>query len=219
MIAAMKAGVNRGPWKTSRMDSVIDPQNYDRWLGRTWPTLEYIDTTLKKRRTAVDVGAAEGLITEWLADKFDAVHAFEPVSQHFELLNRTDWGGKVICHNLAVGNRTGMQAIEGVGHAAHITDRTDCPSVPVTTLDALDLRNVDLIKIDVEGFETRVLQGAVTLIANFKPMIMFERKHLFRTRYNDESPTTFLQRHGYRKVFMGPLDTVMVYQPRKGIWE
>lgn len=51
------------------------------------------------------------------------------------------------------------------------------------------------------------------LISDFKPMIMFERKHLFRTRYNDENPKTLLERHGYKKMFIGDVDTVMAYQP------
>ena len=49
------------------------------------------------------------------------------------------------------------------------------------------------------------------LISQFRPMIMFERKKLWQTRYNDENPQLVLERQGYSVVFKGPLDTVMAH--------
>ena len=193
------------------MKRLIHGSNYDEWLARTKPTLDYVDATLRHRRTAIDVGAAEGLITTWLAERFNVIHAFEPVPEAFALLSTKDWGGKVICHNGALGDRSEIRSIQGTGHAAHITDQPTEVNVQVTALDSFDIPNVDLIKIDVEGFETRVLLGAWRLIHECRPMIMCERKHLFRTRYRDESLLNFLERHGYKKVFTGSLDTVMAY--------
>lgn len=103
--------------------------------------------------------------------------------------------------------------MEGIGHSAHITDQAGGTSVQMITLDSCDIPSVDLIKIDVEGFETRVIQGARRIIADFKPLIMFERKHLFGTRYDDERPDTFLKKIGYSVVWKGSLDTVMAFQP------
>lgn len=68
--------------RTSRMEL---PRKHDKWLKHTQSTLDYVDATLRNRRTAVDAGAAEGLITKWLADRFDLVHAFEPVPENFAL--------------------------------------------------------------------------------------------------------------------------------------
>ncbi len=196
---------------------LTDPEALDEWRTRTLPTLDYLDAILMKRRTAIDVGAAEGMVTRWLAERFDLVHAFEPVPDSFALLNKKDWTGKaaghVVCHNVAVGDRSEMRVMDGIGHSAHITDQTTGTSVQMVTLDACDIPNVDLIKIDVEGFETRVILGARRLIANFKPLIMFERKHLFGTRYEDERPDVLLKRLGYSVVWKGSLDTVMAYQP------
>ena len=169
-----------------------------------------------KKRTAIDVGAAEGMVTRWLAERFDVVHAFEPLPESFALLDQKDWtervAGNVICHNLAVGDRSERRAMDGIGHSAHITDQPSGTSVHMVTLDSCDILNVDLIKIDVEGFETRVILGARKLISDFKPLIMFERKHLFGTRYDDERPDTLLKRLGYSVVWKGSLDTVMAYQ-------
>ena len=196
---------------------LTDPEALDEWLTRTQPTLDYLDAVLMKRRTAIDVGAAEGMVTRWLAERFELVHAFEPVPDNFSVLNRTEWTGKaaghVVCHNVAVGDRSEMRVMEGVGHSAHITDQTSGTSVQMVALDTCDIPDVDLINIDVEGFETRVILGARRLISDFKPLIMFERKHLFGTRYDDERPDTLLKRLGYSVVWKGSLDTVMAYQP------
>jgi FkbM family methyltransferase len=47
-------------------------------------------------------------------------------------------------------------------------------SVPMTSLDALELERVDLIKIDVEGMEEQVLEGATALTEKFKPIMFVE---------------------------------------------
>lgn len=190
---------------------ILRDDKHDRWLNRTQPVLDYIDSHLKRRRTAVDAGAAEGLITGWLAERFDEVHAFEPVQKSFALLSGRAWHGNVVCHNLALGDRPEVRVIEGRGHSAHLTEQRDGAGVRVCRLDGFDIPNIDLIKIDVEGFETRVIFGAMGLISQFKPMIMFERKKLWQTRYNDENPQIVLESQGYRVVFKGPLDTVMTH--------
>ena len=43
------------------------------------------------------------------------------------------------------------------------------------TLDSLDLSRLDLIKIDVEGMELEVLQGAKATLERFRPIIIVER--------------------------------------------
>lgn len=63
------------------------------------------------------------------------------------------------------GNRMSIHQAEGI-------------SVPVKTLDhqfqQLNIPAVNLIKIDVEGFELKVLQGAEQVIKKFKPILFIE---------------------------------------------
>jgi FkbM family methyltransferase len=57
-------------------------------------------------------------------------------------------------------------------------------TVPIVALDDLDLGSVGFIKIDVEGFEIDVLQGAMRLIKRHKPAIYIEieqRRHQGRS--------------------------------------
>jgi hypothetical protein len=68
--------------------------------------------------------------------------------------------------------------------------------VPIITLDALvesrRLERVDLIKIDVEGFELGVLRGAVRTIRRFKPTIVMEFNSWTITAWANQSPRALL---------------------------
>ena len=46
--------------------------------------------------------------------------------------------------------------------------------IPCLTIDILDLHACDLIQLDVEGFEYRILQGAVRTIEKYRPVIAAE---------------------------------------------
>ncbi len=46
--------------------------------------------------------------------------------------------------------------------------------MPVVKLDHENLLEVDLIKIDVQGWELEVLQGAIDLIRSQQPWVIFE---------------------------------------------
>jgi FkbM family methyltransferase len=64
---------------------------------------------------------------------------------------------------------------------------------------------LDLIKIDVEGFEWRVLQGGEDSIAKFRPHIVFEynAEYASRGRGTPELLTDFFQMHRYRLFAIG----------------
>ena len=46
--------------------------------------------------------------------------------------------------------------------------------LPAITIDSLQLRSCDLIKLDVEGWENRALEGGMQTIARFRPVLFFE---------------------------------------------
>jgi FkbM family methyltransferase len=70
-------------------------------------------------------------------------------------------------------------------------------SVEATTLDllveSLDLPKVDLIKIDVEGFEPNVIAGAQKTIARFQPMIYCELNSWCLLDHGGHNPLDFVE--------------------------
>ncbi len=66
--------------------------------------------------------------------------------------------------------------------------------VPILRLDDLALPRCDLIKIDVEGHEWQVIQGARGVIEHLRPVVYFEAKRLPST----QSIITFFQERNYK---------------------
>ncbi len=78
---------------------------------------------------------------------------------------------------VAMGARSGL--IYANGCASNLTCQVD-PSAsypqpaPCFALDDLCLPHIDLLKLDVEGFECEVLRGAASLLHRWRPVILFE---------------------------------------------
>ena len=74
-----------------------------------------------------------------------------------------------------------------------------------TILLAMRLERLDLIKIDVEGFEWPVLKGAEQMIARFRPHIVFEYldEYVERGGGTPEALAEFFLRHRYRLFAIG----------------
>lgn len=72
-------------------------------------------------------------------------------------------------------------------------DYQNTVSVPLVSVDALQLPRLDLMKIDVEGMEMDVLLGAQNSIAQYKPILQIE---VLKT--NPQAIMDFLAQRGYR---------------------
>lgn len=155
------------------------------------------------RRIAIDIGAHVGSWTRMLAEHFREVNAFEPHDENYACLvaNTQGLAAFVARFNVALGNVQGYCDM-----AQHRSGNSGCwrvipgGSVRATTLDAFGMRNVDLIKIDVEGFEGAVIQGGVETIKASRPTIVFEDNALGLKLYGDAwvDPKTILSALGYR---------------------
>lgn len=152
------------------------------------PELRRLGDYLPTDRVAVDVGTWWGPWTAAFAKGCPAVHSIEPQPQLAERLRR--WvPGHVTVHETAVGDTIGRamlgrpDATPGNDGLASLRDGATAPDsvdVAVTTIDALELSNVGLLKIDVEGHELPALRGAEQTIAHDRPrlMIEIEQRHL-----------------------------------------
>lgn len=156
--------------------------------------MAFVRQILKPRDIFFDVGANGGLYTIIAAKQVGEnghVYAFEPGERELKLLR----------HNIAINRLTNVTIVESavsnikseakfaisVDGAMNSLIETNHPlqkiqewqTVNVTTLDDiiqdLSLRKVDFIKIDVEGAEKQVFEGAKSLLKSQKEIvILFE---------------------------------------------
>lgn len=111
-----------------------------------------------------------------------AIQGFEPHPDHFTIAAYNCREKPIRIYNTALGNTNGTINMkrfdpEVQGNYGEVSvDKSD-DGVPVTMikLDQLEeLTRVDLMKIDVEGFEFQVLQGGTETILKHKPVIFYE---------------------------------------------
>lgn len=137
---------------------------------------------VKQFGTFIDVGAHYGSWTIHMAPRFKRVLAFEPMQSNYEvLLANTEQFNNVEKINKAVGEREGKVEVglgkvqpKVVGSNTGIFTVIGEGETPMVTIDGLELDDVGLIKVDVEGYELRVFEGAAETIKRCKPFIVFE---------------------------------------------
>jgi FkbM family methyltransferase len=77
--------------------------------------------------------------------------------------------------------------------------------LPMTTIDSLGLSSLDLLKIDVEGMEVDVLEGAACILAEHRPIIFAEHIKVGRDRLIEK-----LSPLGYR-ILMTRMNLIAVH--------
>ena len=156
----------------------------------------FLPHALRPGRSAVDVGAHAGIHTVRMARLAapGLVVACEPNPSTFERLARNiELNGltNIRACQLALLDverdgalyvpRPGFESNEGASTLSrHLTDSPRVTSVQVqaTTLDeltaSLGVEDIDVLKIDVEGFEAAVLAGARAVLERDQPTLIFE---------------------------------------------
>ncbi|WP_414530665.1 FkbM family methyltransferase [Nodularia chucula] len=142
------------------------------------------DLTLE---TIFDVGANKGQSTLGYRQKFPEakIFAFEPVSQTFEVLKaNVGVDPHVYCFNLALGEESkqeqmlvqGTSGSNSISHVSKVNSQAASAfeTVNIMTLDQFmaeddhKINQIDLLKIDTEGYECQVLRGAEATLRSEK---------------------------------------------------
>ena len=134
---------------------------------------------VKNKRTALDIGANVGLWSRDLVKHFKQVIAFEPVAMFRECLEKNVTASNISVESVALGDSEGqvrMIITEGNTGHTHVDPISTNGDTRIIRLDSLNLTDVDYIKIDCEGFEYRVLQGAEQTVKRCQPVVVIEQK-------------------------------------------
>ncbi len=154
----------------------------------------------KEDDIVVDIGAYYGDSAIWYAKEFRAkVIAFEPVPEAYkELLKNAKLNhviNEILAYNVALGRGKRLVGGKGNGTMFSLANKEDI--IQTKTLDSFRLNRVDLLKVDVEGFEYEVLNGAINTIKKFKPKIIIETHN----KELKKKCNAFLIRLGYKLTF------------------
>jgi FkbM family methyltransferase len=154
------------------------------WLQ---PTIEDIIQHLPNDYTFIDIGANTGLLSKSITDKrndYKQVYMFEPITEYFDACKeKFDGNDKVTIYNVGMSNQIETKKIKLDGSNLgynKIGDNGDMDIQLITFTQfakEVNLTNVDFIKIDTEGYDTKVLSGMEEWIKGIErnPIIYFER--------------------------------------------
>jgi FkbM family methyltransferase len=167
------------------------------------------------RAHAVDIGAHVGLWSLAMARDFARVTAFEPLLAHIACHAENCRGiDNITLLPIALSDRDETLSIfmppDNTGHAHVAKGGLLAQAVP---LDSLDIGPMDLVKIDVEGYEHRVLLGGEDTIRRHRPAVIVEQKPDNAERYGmtQKAAVALLASWGMRQVWEMAGDHLMVW--------
>ncbi len=167
----------------------------------------------------VDIGANIGILALLMARlAFDGtVYAFEPGDTSYAYLAQnveTAHAANVVAAQMGVYDITGtleLQVAQSHPGGAYISQtaahEASSEKIHVTRLDdwaeTLELTHVDVIKLDIEGAELRVIEGARRTLERFRPFLVVECNPVALERFQKAGPDDLVGvlRDIYGKVF------------------
>lgn len=140
------------------------------------PEIELLKSLSNKNTWFVDIGANIGTHTIPLSYHVDRVLAFEPDDSNFDLLTKNVAGLCAVKKNVTATKMAISDSLLEVNTEFNfgktkVVQGTGIKSAP---LDVLGLPKIDLVKIDVEGKELKVLVGMRTILTTQKPELLIE---------------------------------------------
>lgn len=159
------------------------------------PEIGIIKNLVQKDQNSLDVGANLGLFTYSMAKYSKRVFAFEPNPYPLRTLKYVI-DKNVTLLPIALGSIDGVTDLKiprcstkgWSSNGASLGDKEveDSPLHSLHTykiqsrrLDSLDIENIGLIKVDIEGFELEFIKGSLKTIEKHKPNVIMENELVY----------------------------------------
>jgi FkbM family methyltransferase len=202
--------IRSGPGKGLRLE--LNPRwEFGIWEGTFEDSMQRVaQSYLGPGKTLYDVGGGRGFYSLLAASQGARSFAFEPDPFNLEWLQRhirvNYFESLIEVFPLAIYSHTGRIAMSpserngtGQGCAKVLSNGTTSSQdldIPCTTLDDFARAHAapSLVKIDVEGAESEVLNGAVELSRDVRPPLLIE----VHDPVNSSQVQEWLQQHKYR---------------------
>lgn len=205
------------PQNDTKISSHLDSKRTDLKYEKKFRDL--IVSNLPNKRTFVDVGANVGIWTKPLAQEFDTIFAYEPSPKNMNCLKLNCQGIKniefvqkglsnfsdnVLFYDAVrnCGNTKMYRTVDKVRDGDFYCD--------VEPLDDTSITDIDLIKIDTQGYEYEVLTGAKEKINKYKPWISHEVNRDIDRVYD------FIESFGFYKMIRIKSKRMFIWAPTEG---
>lgn len=175
---------------------------------------EIIDQYTPGYNHVIDVGGNVGKWSCHFAKKYKKVSSFEPADYHIECfkLNCQNYNN-IDLYEFGLSNKfaKGKLDVFVKGHlgSTRILD-DEQGNIEMKTLDSMNFKHIDVLKIDVEGRELHVLEGAEKTLTKLSPLIVIERCVMNSQAfgYDKQATDAVLKRYGYKRIYKLTRDCV-----------
>jgi len=174
---------------TYKTDDDVFISHINRGMSEPYPreldiVKRYLSEYPTKNNTCIDIGGHIGTTALPYSRLYKNVIAYEPnvVSYNFFLENiKNNNVSNVVVHNKGVYNKTmRCRVVKHEGGNSGCYYIKECSADIIESIDVVKLDDaqlptpIDFIKIDTEGSELYVLQGATEIIKRWRPLIQVE---------------------------------------------
>jgi FkbM family methyltransferase len=168
---------------------------YNRLRGTLEDEMQILGSLVRAGDRAIDVGGNRGIYAYSLWRLGAEVDIFEPNPVCVSVLKAWAAGKtRISVHPVALSNRSGSASLhipvdgDGVEHDASASiehggfEKARDEVVALQTLDSCDFDRAALIKIDVEGHEHDVIDGAANTLRSSRPALLVEIEQRHNSR-------------------------------------
>jgi FkbM family methyltransferase len=174
-------------------------QDFGAWEG---PSKEWvynhskaINKYVKTQGVVVQAGGNLGMYPKLLAQSFERVITFEPDPLNFYVLNLNCPEPNITKFNAGLGASTGNVGLSRpVKHNVGMHKVSGDGHIPIVSIDVmLELDRLDLLMLDIEGYELHALKGAEKTILKHRPVIFTEAPTAAVNEYMADLGYTFAE--------------------------
>ena len=189
-------------------------------------------------KTVLDIGANQGWFAQEIREKLPAahIHCFEPLPNCFNQLTiRTKRDPLITCYNIGLGDSDGILVMNENDYtpSSSLLEMSELhiknfPQTKHTTQTKVEIKRLDdclkadtlpspvLVKIDVQGFEDKVIKGGTAILQKAEAMIvemsfvpLYQRQPLFHDIYILLADLGFEYRGAYNQLFDSDNGTIL----------